>query len=188
MRNLETYIFDQDGTLYQRGTPLGQALSNDTRDWLLAKITPVISFDELRRRFPNFTDALDHYGLNLPQWQTEVCDPLSEKMSCLIEPDPSLVDFLDSLAGSKYLVTLSSAQFTHALLQVLGIGGHFKRVFNLNSKDKGLAYAEIQGVEGVDPQKIGVFGDNEDIDLNPARRQGMETFFVDSNRSITEQF
>lgn len=188
MRDLEAYIFDQDGTLYSRRTLLSQALSENTRDWLLAHVQPPLFFEELRSQFPNFTDALHYYGLTLSQWHQVVCDPLSARMDTLIERDPRLIDFLTSLPGNSYLVTLSSAQFTRALLRVLNLEDHFRGVFNLSMSDKSVAYTEIQNIEGLAPDRIGVFGDNQEIDLGPARKLGFRVFPVDSARSITEQY
>ncbi len=186
--DLDACIFDQDGTLYCNQTQLAQALSERTRDWLLSHVEPKISFQEVKNRFPNFTDALAHYSLSLSKWHLDVCDPLSNSMHQLIERDNALINFLNSLSCSHYLVTLSSQKFTKTLLNILGLENHFKKVFNLTIEDKGPAYTEILRLEQLDPSRICVFGDNLDIDLTPARIQGFTTFLVDPFSSISQQF
>lgn len=188
MNNLDAYVFDQDGTLYPVTSPLGKALSTNTRNWLLSQLPEGTSFDAVRHRFPNFTDALVHFGLSLSDWHESVCDPLSLEVGDLLQSDPRLIEFLDALSGSSYVVTLSSERFSQALLQALGVASRFSHVFNLREPVKGPTYEGILQSRSSLPDRIGVFGDNRKVDLAPAERLGMKAFYVDPSFPITDQY
>lgn len=186
MNNYEVYIFDQDGTIYPKSSPLGKELTEKTKKWLQEQSS--IPFDDLRHKHPNFTDALQYLGLTLDQWHQCVCDPLAEEIDSLVSEDKTLVDLFESLPGQMHLVTLSSFLFTQKLLKALGLKSYFKTVSNLNDRNKGPTYSKIQRETQANPNEIAVFGDNLDIDLKPAQHIGLKTFLVDPVRPITEQF
>ena len=175
--------------MYPNNTNLALRLSVKTKDWLLQNIgNRVSSFEELKEQFPNFTDALRHYGISLEQWHSDVCDPLSLDMEKLIGKDPNLANFLQSLSGNKHVVTLSSKAFTEKLLAILSVEDKFDSMVNLTTGAKGPAYADIHRISELPKESVAVFGDNNSIDLEPARELGFQTFLVDPSIPISEQY
>lgn len=187
-RKLEVAIFDQDGTLYPSSSELGRRVSLLTKNWLLEVVHPrIVSFEEFRTHNPNFTEALSNHGISLDDWHRDVCDRVAGEVSQLIQPRKALIEFLGRVADRRFLVTLSSQSFTRALIETLGIEQLFEEVINLTCSNKGMAYQLILGKTSSAPAKVGVFGDNKDIDLKPGEALGCRAFYVNPAQDITDQ-
>ncbi|MBI4232578.1 HAD family hydrolase [Candidatus Peregrinibacteria bacterium] len=187
--SLEVGIFDQDGTLYPSSGELGSRLSQLTREWLLEVIHPrIVSFDDFRRQNPNFAEALARHGIQLQDWQREVCDRLAGDIASLVEPRRALVEFLEKIAKRRFVVTLSSEAFSKALIEALGLTNTFEAVINAREINKGTAYRSIRELTDASPCAIGVFGDNRQVDLQPGAELGFRTFYVNPSQDITDQY
>ena len=175
----QIFIFDLDGTLYPRSNGLYFAMSSLIRDWFKNQLNISDTnadrfFDDLRRTHPSALEAIQEYGLSLPSFHSYVFGKLN--------PDAYLVEnkrlqlMLGGLAGDKFIVTLSSREYSERVLRVLGISHCFSEIYNpgtnWHTSLKIDIYEEIRKNCGLFPGEICIVGDNYEVDLETAYNKG----------------
>jgi FMN phosphatase YigB (HAD superfamily) len=172
-------IFDLDGTLYQRSNMLYKKMSLLIRQWFINQLNiphgeEDIFFEKLRVSYPSALEAIEKFGLSIYSFHDCVFDKLEPEL--YLSKDDRLIEILSILSGNKFLVTLSSQNHYEKVLNILGIQGFFKEIYNPGIKwqtcHKIDVYNTICKKYDYAPDEVCVVGDNYIVDLKDAHDKG----------------
>jgi HAD superfamily hydrolase (TIGR01549 family) len=192
-QNLQALIFDMDDTLYS-SPELRRAYRQAACD-LVAEVKGIDGpeakalYDRTRTVLaarcgytPTNALTLREFGIAWETWRNQsirTIDPGS-----FLRQDPELVATI-SILSSRYrlgLLTNNNRVQTDRILEILGVGPFFQAILTVSETGKTkpdptlcLTMARLLDVL---PEKCLAIGDEEGIDLIPARATGMKTYHV----------
>ena len=164
--HIDTWVFDLDNTLYPHHLNLWQQV--DARieqfvgNWL--KVTP----SEARRIQK---DYYLRYGTTMRGMMTEHGISADDFLSFVhkidhspLEPNPAMGAAITKLPGRKLILTNGSVDHVDAVLERLGLTGHFEAVFDiiaadLEPKPAPQTYQKFLSLHGVNPERSAMFED-----------------------------
>jgi FMN phosphatase YigB (HAD superfamily) len=131
-------------------------------------------FETLRYTYPSALEAIEEYGLSLKSFHRCVFGNLKPNLH--LKKDKNLQRTFSKLLGKKFLVTLSSEEYSKRMLEVLGVGQHFSGIYNpgvnWHTCRKVDVYEAIRHEYGLFPSEICIVGDNYVVDLEAAYKEG----------------
>ncbi len=190
--HVETWVFDLDNTLYPVECPLFEQVDRRMTDYIAARFD--LSHDAARRLQK---DYWKRYGTTLKglmlHHDIEPGDFLEfvHQIDLSVLPDnPGLKHALERLPGRKVIFTNGPGHHAAAVLDRLGIAGHFETVFDIASfdyipKPEEAAYRNMLAELGADPDRCALFEDTVE-NLAPAAALGMTTILVAPRGRIVE--
>ena len=183
--DIKKYIFDQDGTLYTKNSPLWLNLSEKTKEWVI-EITWMneVEFNDFVLNNPDFVLWLQKIWTWLIDWHQAVQFRIIEQINKLLWVNINLSWILKWLPES-YLVTFSSREFSEKVIETLLLDDYFQWKYYINTGTKESAYKEILWSEN--PSRVLVIWDNLGADLLPAVKLWMQTMLIDPNKDICSQ-
>ena len=183
-RQVETWVFDLDNTLYPHHVNLWQQVDERIRDYIAVFLK--ISHDDA---FLLQKDYYKRYGTSMRGLMTEhgmKPDDFLEFVHRIdhspLEPNPALGAAIEKLPGRKLILTNGTTGHAGAVLQRLGLRDHFDHVFDiiaaeLEPKPSPATYARFLKAHAVEPGRAAMF---EDLARNLAvpHALGMTTVLV----------
>ena len=182
---IKAFIFDLDGTVYPRKSPLFAAMSLRMKRWFQGQVG--IGDDDLdawyewqKTEYPTPLSGVQAFGLSASAFHEEVFGQLNPEQ--YLSVDTELQGMLSRLPGRKFIVTLSQHDYAARVLQALGIRQYFPEILvhgrDWQTTSKLDAYEAIRKVYGLVPAEICVVGDNPRIDLMEAAKAGYRSVAV----------
>jgi HAD superfamily hydrolase (TIGR01549 family) len=192
-QNVQALIFDMDDTLYT-----SPGLKRAYRRAACTLIAGIKGIDRLETKdlyhrtrmvlaarygfTPSNTSILSELGIAGAIWRNQT--------ACTIDPgsfvrhDPELVTTI-SILSNRYrlgLLTNNHRVHTDRILEILGVGRFFKIILTVSETgktkpDRTLCSTMSRLLDAL-PEKCLAIGDEEGIDLIPARATGMKTYHV----------
>ena len=192
-QNIQALIFDMDDTLYTSPELKGayrQAACN-----LIAEIKGI---DRLETKdlyhqtrtvlaarcgyTPSNTLILRELGIAWEIWRNQTIRTIDP--GSFLRQDPELVTTI-SILSSRYqlgLLTNNNRVHTDRILEILGVGPFFQEILTVSetgkTKPDRTLCSTMACLLDVLPEKCLVIGDEESIDLIPARAIGMKTYHI----------
>lgn len=187
MNDKTVCVFDLDGTFY----PKESSITFRVRESVikLIAIRNNILYDdakkiygELPKRFVNPYDGLASVGVRPEEYKC-VFDSVSTEIDFV--KDQLLLELLENLSNYAeiYVVSLSSEVYAKRMLTCLGIDKVVSRVLCVNEYSGYSKYLILKKIAEEKPyvKKFSI-GDDENIDLIPAKDLGYETYKVDFSK------
>lgn len=174
------YLFDMDGTLYEKSNPI----TFELRQKCFSRISQIYScsLDEasklyfgLARDYPNPYKGLGSLGITPDEYMKFFNDLSVEKY---IKKDQELFQFLNTISGEKRIVTFSPMDYARRVLNSLGVAQCFDEIICMNSVydyEKKNYYATLH-CDNFD--SIYVFGDDYINDILPALNKGFNCYYI----------
>ncbi len=184
LREIETWIFDLDNTLYPASCNLFAEAEARMAAFIIAELG--LDFEAahaLRRRF-----FLDH-GTTLRGLMIEhgiepkrFLDYVHDIDLSPVSPDPRLAAAIAALPGRKFVFTNGTEDYAARILARIGIGGHFAGVHDIIAcgylpKPDLSGYRALVAKHGIDPAAALMVEDMA-RNLPPAAALGMTTAWV----------
>jgi putative hydrolase of the HAD superfamily len=191
-RQVETWVFDLDNTLYPHHVNLWQQVDERIRDYIAGflQIPPEQAFRVQK-------DYYKRYGTSMRGLMTEhgmapddFLDYVHQIDHSPLQPDAALARAIEKLRGRKLILTNGTRRHAQAVLARLELEHHFDDVFDivaaeLEPKPSPQTYARFLLTHAVDPLRAAMF---EDLARNLAvpHGLGMTTVLVvpESNREV----
>jgi putative hydrolase of the HAD superfamily len=183
-RQVETWVFDLDNTLYPHHLNLWQQVDERIRDYIVdfLKISRDEAFrlqkDYYRRYGTTMRGLMEEHGL-VPDQFLEMVHQIDHSP---LTPNPALGAAIAELPGRKLILTNGTREHADAVLRRLEIGHHFDGVFDIKAaelepKPRPQVYDRFLARHGVDPAKAAIF---EDLarNLEVPHALGMTTVLV----------
>ncbi len=191
--NIQALVFDMDDTLYTSPELKGayrQAACN-----LIAEVKGIDRHETkdlyhrtrtvLAARYgytPSNKLILRELGIAWEIWQNQIIRTIDP--GSFLRQDPELVTTI-SILSSRYrlgLLTNNNRVHTDRILEILGVGPFFHTILTVSetgkTKPDRTLCSTIARLLDVLPEECLVIGDEEGIDLIPARAIGMKTYHV----------
>jgi putative hydrolase of the HAD superfamily len=182
--HIDTWVFDLDNTLYPHHVNLWQQVDARIGEFISAHLkisrqeARVIQKDYYLRYGTSMRGMMTEHGISADDYLAYV-----HKIDhSPLQPNPVLGAAIAKLPGRKLILTNGSTDHAGAVLERLGIGGHFEAVFDiiaaeLEPKPAPQTYQKFLTRHGVDPGKSAMF---EDLARNLVvpHRLGMTTVLV----------
>jgi FMN phosphatase YigB (HAD superfamily) len=192
-QDIQALIFDMDGTLYT-----SPEFKGAYRQAALNLIAEVKGMDRLETKdlyhrtravlaaqcgyTPSNTLILRELGIAWEIWRDETIRTIDP--GSFLRQDPELVTTL-SILSSRYrlgLLTNNHRVHTDRILEILGVTPFFQAILTVSDTGKikpdRTLYSTMACLLDVLPEKCLAIGDEEGIDLVPARATGMKTYHV----------
>jgi putative hydrolase of the HAD superfamily len=183
-RQVETWVFDLDNTLYPHHVNLWQQVDERIRDY----IAEFLSIPH-EQAFRVQKDYYKRYGTSMRGLMTEhgmqpddFLDFVHQIDHSPLEANPALGEAIAALSGRKLILTNGTRRHADAVLARLGLAHHFDAVFDivaaeLEPKPSPQTYARFLRTHAVDPEHAAMF---EDLARNLAvpHALGMTTVLV----------
>lgn len=183
-RDIETWVFDLDNTLYSHHLNLWQQVDERIRDYIANFLK--VSRDEA---FRLQKDYYKRYGTSMRGMMNEhsmdpdaYLDFVHKIDHSPLEPNPALGAAIEKLPGRKLILTNGTRKHAAAVMQRLAIDQHFEDVFDiiaaeLEPKPSPQTYDRFLARHDVDPKKAAMF---EDLarNLSVPHALGMTTVLV----------
>ena len=157
--HVDTWVFDLDNTLYPHHVNLWQQVDARIRDYRRAiprRCSPeearAIQKDYYRRYGTTMRGMMTEHGMHADDYLAYVHDIDHSPL----EPNPAMGAAIAKLPGRKLILTNGSRDHADAVLERLGIIGHFEAVFDiiaaeLEPKPAPQTYEKFLRVHAVDP-------------------------------------
>jgi putative hydrolase of the HAD superfamily len=181
-----TLFFDLDDTLYPSGNGLWEEIQARMNTYMQdrLKIHPQ-SVPKLRKQY-YLTYGTTLRGLQLnhqvdPQDYLAFVHDLS--LDAFLQPDPALLNQIESLPQAKWVLTNADAAHAGRVLEMLGLSGCFEGIIDVvtleyQCKPEPAAYRLALEIAGETDPKSCVFFDDSPRNLQPARELGIFTVLV----------
>jgi putative hydrolase of the HAD superfamily len=195
LKNIQTWVFDLDNTLYPHHVNLWQQVDERIRDY-------IAGFLQIPRAeaFRVQKDYYKRYGTSMRGLMTEhgmkpddFLDYVHQIDHSPLQADAALARAIAKLAGRKLILTNGTRRHAQAVLARLELEHHFDDVFDivaaeLEPKPSPQTYARFLKAHAVDPARAAMF---EDLARNLAvpHALGMTTVLVvpDATRAIVRE-
>src|SRR3954462_8675615 len=134
---VETWVFDLDNTLYPHHVNLWQQVDGKIRDFVanFLRISPDAAFkvqkDYYKRYGTTMRGMMTEHGVRADDFLAFV----HEIDHSPLEPNPVMGAAIARLPGRKLILTNGSVAHAGAVLDRLGIAGHFEAVFDIIAAD-----------------------------------------------------
>ena len=182
--HIDTWVFDLDNTLYPHHVNLWQQVDARIGEFISGHLkisrqeARVIQKDYYLRYGTSMRGMMTEHGISADDYLAYV-----HKIDhSPLQPNPAMGAAIAKLPGRKLILTNGSTDHAGAVLERLGIGGHFEAVFDiiaaeLEPKPAPQTYQKFLTRHGVDPEKSAMF---EDLARNLVvpHRLGMTTVLV----------
>jgi putative hydrolase of the HAD superfamily len=190
--HVETWVFDLDNTLYPVECPLFEQVDVRMTDYIATRFA--LSHEDARRLQK---DYWKRYGTTLKGLMLhhdiepgEFLDFVHQIDLSVLPDNPALKTALERLPGRKVIFTNGPGHHAAAVLDRLGIAGHFETVFDIASfdylpKPEEAAYHNMLRELGADPRRCALFEDTL-VNLAPAAALGMTTILVAPRGRVIE--
>jgi putative hydrolase of the HAD superfamily len=164
--HVDTWVFDLDNTLYPHHVNLWQQVDVRIRDFV-ANFLRISKEDAFKVQ----KDYYKRYGTTMRGMMTEHGVRADDYLAYVHEidhsplaPNPAMGAAIARLPGRKLILTNGSVDHAGAVLERLGIAGHFEAVFDiiaadLEPKPAPQTYAKFLKDHSVDPAKAAMFED-----------------------------
>jgi len=192
-RDIQALIFDMDDTLYT--SPELKRAYRQAACTLIAEVKGIdrSETDDLYHRIrtalaarsgypPSNTLILHELGIAWETWRDQTIRTIDP--GSFLRQDPELVTTL-SVLSSRYrigLLTNNHRVHTDRILDILGVGPLFQTILTVSetgkTKPDPTLCSTMACLLDVLPEKCLAIGDEEGIDLIPARASGMKTYHV----------
>ncbi len=165
-RDVETWVFDLDNTLYPHHLNLWQQVDERIRDYIADFLK--VSRDEA---FRLQKDYYKRYGTSMRGLMTEhgmapddYLDFVHRIDHSPLEPNAALGAAIEKLPGRKLILTNGTRKHADAVMQKLEIHHHFEDVFDivaaeLEPKPSPQTYDRFLARHNVDPKRAAMFED-----------------------------
>jgi putative hydrolase of the HAD superfamily len=184
LREIDTWIFDLDNTLYPSGTEFVALIEGRMTAYVQqATGLPEAEARALQKKYlhehgTTLAGLMALHGVDPHDFLREVHDVSMDSLT----PDPALARALRRLPGRRLVFTNGSAWHADRVLKRLGLDGLFEAVFHLEAADMTpkpapATYEALIAAHGVRPQASAFFEDSAH-NLEPAARLGMTTVLV----------
>ena len=183
-RDVDTWVFDLDNTLYPASHDLWGQIDARMRDYIsgLLGLSLEDAFklqkDYYRRYGTSLRGLMIEHGIEPDAFLDHVHDVDLSRL----EPSPRLAAAIESLPGKKLVYTNGSERHARNVLTQLGMDQHFAAVHDIvaaefHPKPTPEAYGRFLDAYGVDPGRAAMF---EDLarNLEVPHRLGMVTILV----------
>lgn len=189
-RDVTTWIFDLDNTLYPAGSTIFAQIDDCMTDYIASHLH--MSWDEAR--------ALQHkyyteYGTSLTGLvRNHHIDPEDYLQSVhkidlsALEPDPALREGLERLPGRRIVFTNGSSEHAERVLQKRGLDGTIDAIWDIRCsnfvpKPEAESYTRMIGGLDINPVSSAFFEDMA-INLIPAAMLGMTTVCIAAESAV----
>ena len=183
-KQVETWVFDLDNTLYPHHLNLWQQVDERIRDYIVGflRITHDEAFrlqkDYYRRYGTTMRGLMEEHGLK-PDEFLEIVHQIDHSP---LTPNPVLGAAIAKLPGRKFILTNGTRAHAEAVMRRLEIEQHFDDVFDiaaaeLEPKPRPRVYERFLARHDVDPARSAIF---EDLarNLEVPHALGMTTVLV----------
>lgn len=165
-RDVETWLFDLDNTLYPRHCDLFAQVDVRIRDFVSRLLD--LPADEAHRLQKSY---YKEYGTTLRGLMMEHDIKPDEFLEYVhdidhspVKPDPVLAEAINALPGRKFIFTNGTVAHAEAVANRLGITDHFEDIFDivwadLIPKPNRIVYERITQEAKLNPQKTAMFED-----------------------------
>ncbi len=183
-KQVETWVFDLDNTLYPHHLNLWQQVDERIRDYIVGflRITRDEAFrlqkDYYRRYGTTMRGLMEEHGLK-PDEFLEIVHQIDHSP---LTPNPVLGAAIAKLPGRKFILTNGTRAHAEAVMRRLEIEQHFDDVFDiaaaeLEPKPRPRVYERFLARHDVDPARSAIF---EDLarNLEVPHALGMTTVLV----------
>lgn len=183
-RQVETWVFDLDNTLYPHHLNLWRQVDVRIRDFIaeFLKVSHEQAFriqkDYYKRYGTTMRGLMAEHGLN-PDDYLEFVHQIDHSP---LTPNPALGAALEKLPGRKLILTNGTRKHADAVMKRLEVHGHFEDVFDiiaaeLEPKPLAKTYDRFLARHDVDPTRAAMF---EDLarNLEAPHALGMTTVLV----------
>ena len=164
--HVETWVFDLDNTLYPHSVDVWKQVNELIRNYIAnyLKVSP-----EEATRIQK--DYYLRYGTSMRGMMAEHNMPHEDYLEAvhkidhsLIEPNPALGEAIGKLPGRKLILTNGTRKHADAIVERLGLHGHFEDTFDivaaeLEPKPAAQTYDKFLRVHGVKPERTAMFED-----------------------------
>jgi putative hydrolase of the HAD superfamily len=165
-KQIETWIFDLDNTLYPHHLNLWQQVDIRIRDYIvdLLKVTNEealrLQKDYYRRYGTTLRGLMEEHGLEPDQF-LEIVHQIDHSP---LTPNPALGAAVAALPGRKYILTNGTRRHADAVMRRLGIDQHFDDVFDIKAaalepKPRRIVYERFLARHQVDAGRAAIFED-----------------------------
>jgi putative hydrolase of the HAD superfamily len=163
---IDTWVFDLDNTLYPHHVNLWQQVDVRIGEFVSAFLgvsaeqARVIQKDYYRRYGTTMRGMMTEHGVHADDYLAYV-----HKIDhSPLQPNPAMGAAIAKLPGRKLILTNGSTDHADAVLQRLGLAGHFEAVFDiiaaeLEPKPAPQTYRKFLDLHRVDPLKSAMFED-----------------------------
>jgi putative hydrolase of the HAD superfamily len=191
-REVDTWVFDLDNTLYPHHLNLWQQVDERIRDYIATFLRVAhdeafrVQKDYYRRYGTSMRGLMIEHGLK-PDEFLEFVHKIDHSP---LQPNPALGEALEKLPGRKLILTNGTREHATAVMRRLQIDRHFEDVFDivaaeLDPKPLPQVYDRFLARHGVEPKRAAIF---EDLarNLEVPHRLGMATVLVvpDNTREV----
>jgi putative hydrolase of the HAD superfamily len=193
--HVDTWVFDLDNTLYPHHVNLWQQVDTRISEFVSAwlKISPeearAIQKDYYRRYGTTMRGMMTEHGVRADDYLAYV-----HKIDhSPLEPNSAMGEAIEKLPGRKLILTNGSVDHVDAVLDRLGLIGHFDAVFDiiaaeLEPKPAPQTYQKFLRDHAVDPKRAAMF---EDLARNLVvpHQLGMTTVLVvpDGSKEVVRE-
>lgn len=137
LRDIDTWVFDLDNTLYPSDMALFPQVNAKMSSWVMDLLgVSREEADTLRHRY-----YLEH-GTTLAGLMTHHAMPPEDYLVAVhdidfsvLAPDPSLADAIAALPGRKIIYTNGTAPYARAVTEARGLGGLFDAIYGVEHAD-----------------------------------------------------
>jgi putative hydrolase of the HAD superfamily len=193
--HIDSWVFDLDNTLYPHHVNLWQQVDQRIGEFIAAylEISPeearFIQKDYYRRYGTSMRGMMTEHGVHADDYLAYV----HQIDHSPLEPNPAMGAAIARLPGRKLILTNGSTDHAEAVLDRLGLAGHFEAVFDiiaadLEPKPAPQTYHKFLARHDVDPAKAAMF---EDLARNLVvpHQLGMTTVLVvpDGTREVVRE-
>jgi putative hydrolase of the HAD superfamily len=193
--HIDTWVFDLDNTLYPHHVNLWQQVDARIGEFIgtYLKISPeearVLQKDYYRRYGTSMRGMMTEHGVRADDYLAYV----HRIDHSPLEPNPAMGAAITRLPGRKLILTNGSVDHVDAVLERIGLVGHFDGVFDiiaadLEPKPAPQTYQKFLALHSVDPSRAAMF---EDLARNLVvpHQLGMTTVLVvpDGSKEVVRE-
>lgn len=185
-RNVDTWVFDLDNTLYPAQCNLFAQIDRRMGSFIAESLE--LSLDEaheLRHRYyvehgTTLAGLIQRHGISPHAF----LDYVHDIDLGVVEPAPELGAAIDALPGRKFVFTNGSRKHAESVAAKLGVLDHFEDIFDIhaleyvNPKPTREAFDRFVGAHGIAARRAAMF-DDLPHNLETAHTLGMTTIWID---------
>jgi putative hydrolase of the HAD superfamily len=183
-RDIDTWVFDLDNTLYPPEMALFPQVNAKMSEWVMALLgLPRAEADALRHRYylehgTTLAGLMAHHAMAPEDYLVAVHDIDFSVLS----PDPALADAIAALPGRKIIYTNGTAPYARAVTEARGLGGLFDAIYGVehaqyHPKPSHQAFETVFALDRLDRPRSVMFED-EARNLAVPHRMGLRTIHV----------
>lgn len=194
--DIETIVWDLDGTLYPADVDLSEAITTKLFERLSHKLDctqeeAIKQYEVIYNQLHSNTKTLNHFGIDGEGFFISVW--LELDLPKYIDPNPDLVELFKnhSLRQQQVIFTNTNTQETVAKkLAVIGLDpANFDAIYTSieagHHKPDPEAFLFVSEQLQLPPEKLVYVGDRERVDIEGAKNVGFKTILV--HRDVTEE-